>query len=91
MNNCTDDSLIGALIELQENRFFFSQTARARVNKLSCLFAGTKVMILEFKKGGLVKVLTPDGTVCIISMFAFSHSRGVDVWEQEISNRLDKW
>lgn len=87
MNNRADDSLVGALIELRERRHF----VHPHTSNFSCLLAGTKVVILGFEeKGNLVKVLTPDGIVCTISMFSFSADRGFDVWEQEISSRLDK-
>lgn len=82
-----DDCHIGALVELRERRLFIDLVT----NRPRFLYCGAKVVILDFYKfSAEILVLTTEGNVGAIDMYPCTDDRGVDVWEQEISNRLDK-
>lgn len=85
--NHTSENHIGALIELREKRLFIDLVS----NRPRFLYCGVKVVILGFQKiSAEILVLTTEGDVGVIDMYPYSDERGVSVWEQEISNRLDK-
>ncbi len=82
-----DDCHIGALIELRERRLFIDSVS----NLPRFLYCGAKVVILGFLEfTAEILVLTTEGNVGVIEMYPFTDDRGVEAWEQEISNRLDK-